>query len=273
MSIPNIDFFAKLITFLGLSIVVISGLFLYTENNKLKENEFAYVKNNFAIQEMLGNFKEMQENQKSKMSELVAKLRAIHQARDSGLFDNKIMQEKTIEFDKEYAQTNQFYEKLYSTERRSFDSLARVNSIEEKVFMTKKAYFKNVLQNIILLIFFGAILFISGINLWTKKEQYEKDILIRQNLEKPTYSKNCQSCGKVFDSLITAGSEENGNKNYNFCRACYKNGVFTNPDMTFLEIQQITKAELETLRIKPKAINRIIKEIAKLDRWKINKYI
>src|SRR5688572_14498354 len=44
MSIPNIDFFDKLITFLGLAIVMICSWFIYTEYNSIKQAQIDYGK-------------------------------------------------------------------------------------------------------------------------------------------------------------------------------------------------------------------------------------
>lgn len=42
----------------------------------------------------------------------------------------------------------------------------------------------------------------------------------------------CQSCGIPFDNEDDIGTNADGSRNSTYCRFCFSNGAFTEPDMT-----------------------------------------
>lgn len=50
--------------------------------------------------------------------------------------------------------------------------------------------------------------------------------------------KLCQSCGAPMAEM-EYGTELNGSKSVDYCKYCYDNGVFTNPDCTLEEMIEI----------------------------------
>ncbi len=81
----------------------------------------------------------------------------------------------------------------------------------------------------------------------------------------------CQSCGMPFGGEVERGTESDGSLSLDYCidcyKNCYKNGKFTEPDITFEEM--VTKVsdqiKLEGFPEKMIAINR--KKMLTFKRW------
>jgi hypothetical protein len=58
---------------------------------------------------------------------------------------------------------------------------------------------------------------------------FEEGVIIMQE-------KFCESCGMPMGETDEIyGTESNGNKSVDYCKYCYNNGTFTNPDCTLKE--------------------------------------
>ena len=114
----------------------------------------------------------------------------------------------------------------------------------------------------------GSILAFIGSFLWFAYEFNENEILRRQNLDKPSFSSYCQSCGKYFNSMIRYGTEDNGQKNYHFCSNCYSNGCFTEKELTLPELKEKLKKELILKKRSKLMIRIILNRLSNLERWK-----
>jgi len=118
------------------------------------------------------------------------------------------------------------------------------------------------------IIVMGIILSFLGFISWSNFEDFEKKIIKRQNIHLPTFSNRCQSCGKHFNSVVKYGTEKkNEEKNYNFCLSCYKNGEFTNKDLTFDEMKTKCVDELRAKHKNKVYIKLYILILRTLDRW------
>jgi hypothetical protein len=94
-------------------------------------------------------------------------------------------------------------------------------------------------------VFFGLLFFFGG-GIWGfVKELADEELSKRQNINIPTYSNQCQSCGSRFNSIVKYGKEADGNRNYHFCENCYTNGTFTNPELTISEMQSKLLVDLK----------------------------
>ncbi len=273
MSIPNIDFFGKLITFIGLAIAVISGLFIYTEYGKAKamsqqlSKDALIINSNSAKKISADSIYTNQIKQRSvQLSNLITELK-------EKKADVEYVKNKANHLNKEIDSTHRAYESNRLTLTRSLDTLNTNYDVEKEIYLAKMSDYTSEIRNAFLTLIIGLLVSFLGIAIRQKKEEFEKEIVLRQNIDKPTYSKSCQSCGQIFDSIVIPGSDINGNKNYHFCQECYCNGVFSNPTMTLAQMESKIKSELLLNRQSEKLIKKATNKLRKLDRWKLNRYI
>ncbi len=70
--------------------------------------------------------------------------------------------------------------------------------------------------------------------------------------------------GKTMEK---AGTEAGGSKSADYCNLCYKDGKFTQPDMTAEKMQAFVKGKLKEMRIPGFMTGMFTKNIPKLKRW------
>lgn len=79
----------------------------------------------------------------------------------------------------------------------------------------------------------------------------------------------CQSCGMLFSKEFS-GTNKDGSNNEKFCRSCFADGRFTDPQVT---IQDIERRYLDMARhnddLTLQDAERLIKILPDLDRWKM----
>lgn len=112
----------------------------------------------------------------------------------------------------------------------------------------------------------GLLMFFVGFN--DLQNQHQKDSLLKftgENGQSKVYIR-CQSCAQKFSSMINYGTNKDGKPNNAFCNSCWKNGEFTEPDLTKVELLKRIKKEGHKIRFLGKKI------IHNLDRWKFDKY-
>lgn len=78
----------------------------------------------------------------------------------------------------------------------------------------------------------------------------------------------CQSCCKPLEKPSDFGSEKNGEKCFDYCRYCYQNGEFTEPNITMEEVTTRTIAVMHSMKIPEDVIEKVRKFIPTLKRWK-----
>ncbi|MFI5154519.1 MAG: zinc ribbon domain-containing protein [Chitinophagales bacterium] len=76
----------------------------------------------------------------------------------------------------------------------------------------------------------------------------------------------CQSCSMPL-SAENYGTERDGSSNHEYCIYCYKNGSFTNPDLTFHKMKLIVISEMQKRNIDQKMIDIALKTLPYLKRW------
>lgn len=77
----------------------------------------------------------------------------------------------------------------------------------------------------------------------------------------------CQSCGMPMDRPDLLGTEKDGSRSTIYCIYCYRNGEFTDPHITFEEMQDHVREELVKIHAPEPAIGEAIAELQHLSRW------
>lgn len=81
--------------------------------------------------------------------------------------------------------------------------------------------------------------------------------------------KNCQSCGMPLKrDEEGGGTNADGTKSMMYCSRCYRNGQFTQPDMTVDEMKELVKGKLKEFGFPGFLAGFFTKNIPKLERWK-----
>lgn len=57
-------------------------------------------------------------------------------------------------------------------------------------------------------------------------------------MRKDTYQDICQSCGMPMKIDGDFGTKEDGSKEFEYCKHCYQNGTFTQPDISLEQMKQ-----------------------------------
>ncbi len=271
MVLPNIDFFGKLITFIGLTIMTLCGLYIYNEYNINKQADHG-----FREQEINLSHKTRQIATSLKISEIsygeIWKQDSILYAAIKKEGMNRTLLDKFNEIDKQLKSLDKTYIRDNALISSEMDSLKLIETLNKAIKNEKDALYSDKVYSCACLFSIGFLITILGLFMWEQKELNERIIAIRQNLDKPTYSIRCQSCSKLFNSFIIYGTESNGNKNYHYCIHCYKNGLFEQPEITISEMRGIISQNLSMHGDDDKAIKKAQKRLLSLDRWKTNNY-
>ncbi|MFQ5442912.1 MAG: zinc ribbon domain-containing protein [Thermodesulfobacteriota bacterium] len=85
----------------------------------------------------------------------------------------------------------------------------------------------------------------------------------------PLSSPSCQSCGIIIKNASEFGKTATGVIAVDYCRFCYKDGQFTEPDITMEEmIEKVAKTMSEQRRVPLEKAKEAVKEsLPKLKRW------
>ena len=78
----------------------------------------------------------------------------------------------------------------------------------------------------------------------------------------------CQSCGVPLNSNKIKGTEDNGIKNNEYCKYCYENSHFKNPEMNLDEMKNNVKTQMRKLDLHEHTIQKAINSLPVLKRWK-----
>ncbi len=80
----------------------------------------------------------------------------------------------------------------------------------------------------------------------------------------------CQSCGIPLDNDTIKGTEKNGLKNQEYCKFCYDQGGFINPNLTLDEMKERVENQMKKLKLSDEAIQEAMSILPPLNRWKSN---
>ncbi len=71
-----------------------------------------------------------------------------------------------------------------------------------------------------------------------------------------------------IDDAGMRGTEKDGSVSQEYCKYCYVNGVFTEPDMTIDEMNDLVKTQMERRAIPAHAIQLALESLPYLKRWR-----
>lgn len=85
----------------------------------------------------------------------------------------------------------------------------------------------------------------------------------------PLSSPSCQSCGVIIKNAQDFGRTATGVIEVNYCKFCYQNGQFTEPDITLEEmIEKVARNMSEQRRVPIEQAREAVKtSLPKLKRW------
>lgn len=116
--------------------------------------------------------------------------------------------------------------------------------------------------------------FFGGIGIWLWYEKLQKPLNDeKKNLEAQKHftgtdlSTDCHSCYMTFYFNTERGTEKDGSMSRFFCKACYGEGKYLEPDLTFEDAKKRLIAKLQELNYKNRRIKKIEKNFGKLLRW------
>ena len=78
----------------------------------------------------------------------------------------------------------------------------------------------------------------------------------------------CQSCTMPIDNVADRGTEKDGSKSNEYCKYCYQNGAFINPDMSFDEMKSLVITQMEKMNLPANIIQNSVRSLANLKRWR-----
>ena len=70
-----------------------------------------------------------------------------------------------------------------------------------------------------------------------------------------------------LDNPELLGTEKNGSKSDEYCKFCYSDGAFTNPNMTLKEMTSLVITQMEKINIDSKIIDLTVRSLPNLKRW------
>lgn len=78
----------------------------------------------------------------------------------------------------------------------------------------------------------------------------------------------CQSCSMPLDDIELYGTEKDGSPKKNYCRYCYENGAFVNPQISLEEMKIRVSDRLKMMNIDDETIDTAISTLPNLKRWR-----
>ncbi len=80
-------------------------------------------------------------------------------------------------------------------------------------------------------------------------------------------TKFCQSCTMPIDNPADRGTEKDGSLSEQYCKYCYQDGAFTDPEMTLEKMQETATREMEKQNMPAGIIQHSLDMLPKLKRW------
>ena len=78
----------------------------------------------------------------------------------------------------------------------------------------------------------------------------------------------CQSCGLPIDDRELQGWEKDASRNADYCKYCYQNGQFTQPNLTLEEMKTNVKTRMEAMNTDADLIDLTVSILPNLKRWR-----
>lgn len=77
----------------------------------------------------------------------------------------------------------------------------------------------------------------------------------------------CQSCGMPLNKEEVKGTEKNGLKTDEYCKYCYENGAFKNPDMNLEDMKKNVQNQMKKMQLHENVIQKAVNILPALKRW------
>ena len=81
----------------------------------------------------------------------------------------------------------------------------------------------------------------------------------------------CQSCTMPIDNIADRGTEKDNSKSNEYCKYCYKKGVFTEPEMTFEKMKSNITIQMKNMNLPADIIQKSLASLPYLKRWMAEK--
>ncbi len=79
----------------------------------------------------------------------------------------------------------------------------------------------------------------------------------------------CQSCGMPLSrDPLGGGTNADGSRSAEYCSHCYREGVFTQPNITEVEMTTLVEGKLRSMHFPGFLARRFAKEVPTLRRWR-----
>lgn len=266
MNIPVVDNIAKLLVFGGIALLIYATEYIKPQYESIEKMQFQKDSVDRILKAKLDR---SQATFEFKMQ--------LFQLQNPDLFDStgKIKKGKEVISSDYYPRFDRYFndDTSIAESRKNFmavDSLKQHSLRFALLINTNQRNYSEQLDKFILAAMVGFILLVFGLGYWISRETFEHQLLRRSNIDKPTFSYRCQSCAKIFDSMVTPGTDSNDQKNYNFCSSCYQHGIFQDENLEELKQRMLT--ELTSKKSSNSVRERALRLIPRMDRWKKNQY-
>jgi len=77
----------------------------------------------------------------------------------------------------------------------------------------------------------------------------------------------CQSCSMPLENDLMLGTEKDGSKSRQYCKYCYQDGHFVNPQMTLREMTELVKGKMREMHLDQEIIDQTVYSLPNLNRW------
>lgn len=150
--------------------------------------------------------------------------------------------------------------------------LKKENLIRKREFINKyTSNYESYFIIYLICLYGGEITAIIGFLSWyykiekptQKKLEYEQNKLLEDDL----WQEFCQSCYKTIYLNIERGTEKDGSFNRTYCKKCYQDGKFVEPDLKFEEAKKRLISELKKRKYSFFKIKKYTRELKKCIRW------
>ncbi|MFZ6025792.1 MAG: zinc ribbon domain-containing protein [Bacteroidota bacterium] len=269
--IPSLpDNSPRIIMLIGISLIIISSYLVLTHDSKIEDlyEKKNYLSDSLDILEFESDVRlEEMLDKDSFFSKKFSRNRLISTSKDSVQYTLT----RTILGDSvSLLQTDsvkKYWEAWNISQNRQQIFMKKIENLDERI--KSEADLPILILSLIVLII-GMLHFFYGLNILEKRESNNNQLLLRQNAGLPFTHERCQSCGKNFSSMVSYGTNLDKTNNYSFCKECYSEGDFIEPNISLNEMR--IKVEKDLFNLSKRRRKRITKSLEYLERWKKDRY-
>jgi hypothetical protein len=81
----------------------------------------------------------------------------------------------------------------------------------------------------------------------------------------------CQSCTMPIDNVTDRGTEKDGSYNNEYCKYCYGDGAFLNPELTLDQMKSRITKQMKKRNLPYEILQQSLTMVSNLKRWEKNK--